>query len=114
MTVIFSVEPTTPDAGTPTGNVTVSDGVNSCTTSVASGQCTLALTTIGNRTITATYTGDGGFEGSTSAGEPHTVTKAGSTTSITSDAPDPSVRGQAVTVAYTVALAGAGTGRPAT
>jgi hypothetical protein len=71
--VTFSVTST---GGTPTGNVTVSDGTQSCTASVAAGSCTLTLTTAGAHTLTATYAGDGNFSGSTSAGEPHGVDPA--------------------------------------
>ncbi|MEZ5426257.1 MAG: choice-of-anchor Q domain-containing protein [Pyrinomonadaceae bacterium] len=72
--VTFSVAVVAPGTGTPTGNVTVGDGVNSCVGTVATGQCSLALNTAGNRTLTATYAGDANFNGSSSAGEPHTVT----------------------------------------
>ncbi|MDH5550503.1 MAG: Ig-like domain-containing protein, partial [Gemmatimonadota bacterium] len=54
----------TSTGGTPTGDVTVSDGVDSCTGTVAGGSCTLALTTAGSRTLTASYAGDGSFAGS--------------------------------------------------
>jgi hypothetical protein len=47
----------TSTAGTPTGNVTVSDGVDDCTGTVAAGSCTIALTTTGARTLTADYAG---------------------------------------------------------
>ena len=50
-----------PGAGTPTGNVTVSDGVDSCNAPVATGQCTVTLNTTGTRTLTATYPGDTNF-----------------------------------------------------
>jgi Ca2+-binding RTX toxin-like protein len=40
---------------------------------VAAGQCNITLTTVGSRTLTATYAGDSDFNGSISAGEPHTV-----------------------------------------
>ena len=70
VTVSYTV---TSAAGTPTGNVTVSDGVNSCSGTVAAGQCSLALTTFGNRTLTATYGGATLFNPSISAGEPHLV-----------------------------------------
>ncbi len=53
--------------------MTVSDGVDSCTGTVAAGTCTITLTTSGSRTLTATYAGDSNFNGSTSAGEPHSV-----------------------------------------
>jgi hypothetical protein len=73
VTVNYMVSPVSPGAGTPTGNVTVSDGFNSCSGTVAAGSCMITLTTAGGRTLTATYAGDGSFNGSTSAGEPHTV-----------------------------------------
>lgn len=72
-TVSYGVSVTAPGAGTPTGNVTVSDGVQSCTGTVAAGQCTLTLTTVGSRTLTATYAGDANFSGAVSAGVSHTV-----------------------------------------
>jgi Ca2+-binding RTX toxin-like protein len=107
--VNYAVTVTGPGAGIPTGNVTVSDGVDSCTGTVAAGTCNITLTTAGARTLTATYAGDSNFNGSTSAGEPHTVNGSPTTTLITSDTPDPSVVGQAVTVQYTVTSSGSGT-----
>ncbi len=71
--VTFTVTANSPGAGTATGNVTVSDGVNSCVGTVAAGQCTLALSTLGSRTLTATYAGDTNFTGSVSAGVSHQV-----------------------------------------
>ena len=65
VTVAYTV---TAAAGTPTGNVTVTDGVNSCVGTVAAGQCSLVLTTVGNRTLTASYSGDANFNPSTSGG----------------------------------------------
>ncbi|MEZ4734652.1 MAG: hypothetical protein R3E79_46770 [Caldilineaceae bacterium] len=47
VTVNYNVTVSSPSAGTPTGNVTVSDGVNSCTGTVAAGTCTIALSTVG-------------------------------------------------------------------
>ncbi len=113
-TVFYSVAVTAPGAGTPSGTVTVSDGVNSCMGTVAAGQCSLALTTVGNRTLTATYAGNASFNGSASAGEPHTVLPivVNTTTAITSDSPDPSLVGQNVTVSYTV-MPQSGSGTPA-
>jgi LPXTG-site transpeptidase (sortase) family protein len=109
VTVNYTVAVTAPGSGTPTGNVTVTDGVDSCTGTVAAGSCSITFTSIGAKTLTATYAGDADFNGSTSASEPHTVNQAGTTTTITSDAPDPSVVGQAVTATYTVTPGGAGT-----
>ncbi len=106
VTVNYTVAVTAPGAGTPTGNVTVTDGTVSCTDTVAAGSCTLTpdFTTPGAKTLTATYEGDTNFNTSTSVNESHTVNKADTTTTITSDNPDPSVVGEAVTVNYTVAV----------
>src|SRR5439155_2886695 len=53
--VTFSV---TSSGGTPTGNVTVSDGAATCSGTVAAGSCTLTATSVGAKTVTATYAGD--------------------------------------------------------
>ena len=73
MTVQFGVSVAAPGAGTPTGNVSVSDGVSGCAATVAAGACDIALTTAGSRTLIATYAGDSNFRASSSAGKPHTV-----------------------------------------
>jgi hypothetical protein len=110
VTVVYSVTVNGPGAGTPTGNVTVSGGPGvTCTATVAAGQCNVTFTSTGAKTLTATYAGDANFNGSTSAGEPHTVNAAGTTTAITSDAPDPSVVGQSVIVQYSVTPSSPGT-----
>jgi Ca2+-binding RTX toxin-like protein len=72
VTVQYSVVPLS-GSGTPTGNVTVSDGTNSCTGTVASGQCSLTFTSAAARSLTASYSGDSNFNPSTSAAEPHNV-----------------------------------------
>ncbi len=110
--VNFTVSADAPGGGTPTGNVTVSDGVNSCTSTVAVGACTIALATLNGRTLTATYAGDANYNGSISAGVPHTVNKAETATTITSDNPDTSALNQPITVAFTVAAAAPGAGTP--
>src|SRR5205823_127456 len=83
---------------------TVSDGTVSCTGTVAAGQCSLTFTSTGARNLIATYAGDTNFSGSMSAVETHTVNPADTTTTITSDSPDPSVVGQSVTVQYSVSV----------
>jgi hypothetical protein len=65
VTVNFTVVANAPGSGTPTGNVTVIDGNgNTCTGTVAAGTCSLTMNTPGNNTLTATYAGDGNFNGS--------------------------------------------------
>ncbi len=112
VTVNFTVSVTSPGSGTPTGNVTVSDGTDTCVATVAVGSCTLISTTAGAKTLTATYAGDANFNGSVSVGVSHTVNKANTTTAITSDTPDPSTAGQAVTVNFTVSVTSPGSGTP--
>ena len=90
-------------SGTPTGNVTVGDGTDSCTGSVASaGSCTLMFSTPGLRTLTATYAGDANFNSSSSSGEDHDVDPADTTTTVTTF-PNPSVTDQEVTITANVA-----------
>ena len=112
-TVQYSVTVNPPGSGTPTGNVTVSDGSASCTATVAAGSCLLTSTSVGTpKTITATYAGDSNFASSTSAGVSHTVNKASTSTTITSNLSTATVVGQTYTVAYTVAVNSPGSGTP--
>ncbi|MDQ3997915.1 MAG: MBG domain-containing protein [Gemmatimonadota bacterium] len=81
-TVSFAVSAVAPASGTPTGNVTVSDGTATCTASVAAGTCSLAPASAGAKTLVATYEGDNNFSGSTSAGAAHQVNKATATVTL--------------------------------
>ena len=75
VTVSFRVSPVAPGSGTPTGNVTVSDGSgDSCTGTVAAGGCSLVFPTVGAKTLTASYAGRSNFNSSTSASVAHKVT----------------------------------------
>jgi hypothetical protein len=79
---------------------------------VAAGTCSLALTTVGARTLTASYVSDVNFSGSTSAGAAHTVNEAATTTTITSDLSSATVAGVGYTVNFTVAAVAPGSGTP--
>ncbi len=57
----------TSSGGTPTGNVTVSDGSASATCTVAARNCALTSGTQGNKAITASYSGSGGFAASSAS-----------------------------------------------
>jgi hypothetical protein len=107
ITVSYSV---TSGSGTPTGTVTVSDGTDSCSGTVAQGSCSLTPSSAGSVTLTAAYAGDANFASSTSAGVGQTVNPAATTTTITSETPDPSTVGGAVTFAFTVAANAPGSG----
>ncbi|HQR35406.1 MAG TPA: Ig-like domain repeat protein, partial [Blastocatellia bacterium] len=111
--VTAAVSVTSPGSGTPTGTISVTDGTNSCTITLPGTSCNLPSTSVGAKTLTATYNGDSNFNASgPSAGVPHTVNKADVTVTITSDNPDSSAVGQNVTVAFTVAAAAPGAGTP--
>ena len=77
----------TAGSGTPSGQVTVSDGEISCTGTVAAGHCALTFTSAGAKQLTATYGGSGTFVGSTSPVTTHDVDRAETTTTITTTAP---------------------------
>ncbi len=96
---------------TPGGTVTISDGTVTSAPCALSGSgatatatCSLSPSTAGVKTLTATYGGDAAFNGSSGTAS-HTVNKADSTTTITSDAPDPSIVGAAVSVGVSVTRA---------
>jgi hypothetical protein len=72
--VHFSV---TAAGGTPTGNVTVSDGTATCSATVAAGGCALISATPGSKTISLAYSGDNKFS-ATSTTITHTVNYGGS------------------------------------
>ncbi len=95
VTVQYSVAVNPPGSGTPTGNVTVSDGTDSCSDTVAAGQCLLTITSAGAKSLTATYAGDSNFNGSTSGIEAHTVNQA--TPILTTTASGPVIAGDAIT-----------------
>ena len=112
VTFNYAVSVVPPATGTPTGNVTVSNGSDSCTGTVADGSCTITFTNPGTSNFTATYAGNTTFGGSSSTTVPHTINAASTSTIITSDAPDPSVVGETVTIQYSVAPVVPGDGIP--
>jgi hypothetical protein len=75
ITVDFTVAANAPGGGTPAGDVTVSDGTNSCTATVATGSCsfTPATTVPATIQVTATYAGSTSHAGSVSAPVDHNV-----------------------------------------
>ncbi len=87
-----------------TGSVTFKDGTTTLgTITVVKGQASLSTSSlaVGSHSITAVYSGDGTFAGSTSQPITQTVNKANTTTLLTSS-PNPSKRGQTVTFTATV------------
>jgi hypothetical protein len=93
-------------------NVTVTDGANTCTATVAQGYCMLPSSSVGAKSITATYPGDDHFSGSASTPVSHTVNKADSITTITSNLAASTVVGQNYSVTFTVVAKSPGSGAP--
>jgi hypothetical protein len=91
---------------TPTGIVSVTGADVNCsiTLSGGSGSCNVVFNTIGAKVLTATYSGDANYLGSSDT-EDHSVLNV-TTTIITSDNADPSTPGEMITVNYTVSGAG--------
>lgn len=65
-TINFSLVVVAPGSGSPTGNVTVSDGTDSNICALPATSCSLTSTTLGAKNLTATYSGDADFNGSVS------------------------------------------------
>lgn len=69
VTINFTVTPTS--GSNPTGDVTVTDGTDSCTSSA--GSCDITFNSSGSKNLTATYIGDNTFDSSVSSTVTHTV-----------------------------------------
>ena len=97
--------------GTPTGTVTFRDGTTTLGTSTldANGIGTISTPQLsaGTHSITAQYNGDATYSGSSSSTLSHTVNKAATTTTLTSNR-NPANGGQSVT--FTAAVSPAATG----
>ena len=113
MTFTASVTPTGGATGTPTGTVQFEDNgadIGSPVTLDSSGQATFStssasMLTAGANTITAVYSGDTNFNGSTSANLTETINTGTVTTSVSASA-DPVTIGQSVILTATVSPAG--------
>jgi hypothetical protein len=105
-TFTATVVPVAPGAGTRTGNVTFADFGVSLGSAALSAAGTASLSTsalpAGVHSITATYSGDLNFNGSASGVWQHTVSPAGTATTLVSS-PNPSNQGQSVTFTASVA-----------
>jgi hypothetical protein len=96
------------------GGVEFFDGVTSLGTQpVTAGSAALVTSALalGSHSITAVYSGDADYSGSTSAAHSHAVNAAATATSVGS-APNPSVVGESVTLTASVAASPPGSGTP--
>src|SRR4029077_17880153 len=88
VTFTVTVTANAPGAGTPTGTVTFKDGTTILGTGTlnASGQATFSTSSlsVASHSITAEYSGDGNFFGSTSSALTQVVNKANTTTTVSS------------------------------
>jgi hypothetical protein len=104
VTLTATVTPVTVNGtAQPTGTVTFTDGTSSTTKTLSGGKATLTSSTLpaGTQAITATYSGDSNFSGSTSPTLDQVVNKASTSISVTST-PNPSSFNQQVTFTATV------------
>jgi hypothetical protein len=113
-TLTATVAAVSPGAGTPTGTISFFNGatlLGSATLAAGVASLTSSSLSVGSHALTAVYSGDAGFTGSTSPVDTQTVNQAATTTALTS-APNPSVNGQSVTATATVTPASPGAGTP--
>ncbi len=112
-----SVFAVTPASGTPTGTAAFLDGgatITGCGAQPLTGgvaSCPVVYAGAGTHEITAVYSGDPNFTGSTSPAFTQTVNPAATSTSLSSFV-NPSVTGQSVTMTATVSVNSPGSGTP--
>lgn len=109
--VVVAYEVSYSASATPTGDVTVSGGVDDCIGPAPIGSCTVTLTSAGSQTLTASYAGDSNYSASSGTAS-HTVSRATTLATILSDDPDPSYPGQEVVVNYAITVDPPGDGSP--
>jgi len=104
-----------PGAGTPTGTASFFDGATLLGTGTlnAAGKATFTTTTLalGTHSITAVYSGDANYTGSTSSVVSPVVNQTATTTTLSSS-PNPSVFGETVTLTVIVSAVAPGAGVP--
>jgi hypothetical protein len=114
--VSVRVQSVSPATSIPSGSVTVSNGTNSCSASLAldgTGSCSLAATQPGSPNLTATYIQSSDFLSSlSSAVSGPAVSKADPVVSISGFSPSSPVVGQSVTVNFSVSALAPGAGTP--
>jgi hypothetical protein len=114
VTLTARVAAVNPGAGTPSGTVTFKEGTAVRGIGTLSGgqvQVTTSTLTAGSHEIVAVYSGDAGFNVSTSSALTQTINLASTLTSLTASA-NPSVFGQTVTFTVRVGVVSPGSGTP--
>jgi hypothetical protein len=109
---------TSPGAGHPSGTVEFKDGstdisgcsAQSVSTTTETATCTTPALSVATHNITAAYSGDTNFTGSTAAAQTQTVNKAATSLSLLPSSPV--TRGQAVTFTAVITATAPGAGTP--
>jgi hypothetical protein len=116
VTYTATVTVVAPSAGSPTGTVNFEDGgvtIAGCAakalTAAGTATCSFTYPGAGTHSITATYSGNPTFAGSTSPTLTQTVNQASTSTALASSV-NPSVAGQSVTMTASVSVIAPGTG----
>lgn len=73
----ISVPPQSPATASPSGNVTISDGTESCQTTIEQGKCSITFKTLGTKSLRAIYEGNDYFNKNMSAPTLHVVRETG-------------------------------------
>jgi hypothetical protein len=117
VTYTATVTALAPASGTPSGSASFMDGASTISGCIAQpliggvATCSFAYSGVGSHAITAVYSGEVNFTGSTSPILTQTVSPASTSTSLASSV-NPSVTGQSVTVTATVSVMAPGSGVP--
>jgi large repetitive protein len=114
--VTFTVTVAPQYSCTPTGTVTLLDGVSAIASNLpltgGIATFTTSALSVGVHSITASYSGDANFNSSNSVVWSQTVNKASTMISINSVSPSPVFVGQPITVSYTFSVVAPGAGSP--
>ena len=117
VTYTATVEAAAPAVGIPTGTVSFEDagltiaGCGAKVLTAGTATCLFTYPGAGTHSVTAIYSGDSDFAGSTSPTLMQAVNQASTVTAVASSV-DPSVAGQSVTVTASVSVIAPGTGLP--
>ncbi|MBZ5537598.1 MAG: Ig-like domain repeat protein [Acidobacteriia bacterium] len=114
VTFTATVSAVAPGSGVPSGTVTFKDGTTILGSAAVNGgiaSFTIGSLTAGNHPVTAIYSGDANFLGSSSAILTQVVNR-GNTTTVVASTPNPSGVNQAVTFTATVSVIAPSTGTP--